>query len=164
MTDPLQDPQTPLSPEATTTTPPVSPTTAKPSQEASLTPLYAAAGLAEVVMTSLRSRLSQAQVKALPATSKTVLADLQQQFRTYRDQVTQSYSSLATKGKPTVDSTLVTVRHLSGRAERKVDDLRDAAAPTPTTESTPADQVPPVVVQPVVVVDTDADRTPGGAG
>ncbi|HYP44916.1 MAG TPA: hypothetical protein VEQ66_06930 [Propionibacteriaceae bacterium] len=126
----------------------------------SLTPLYAAAGLAEVVMTTLRSRLSQAQAQAkgLPA-GKGKIADLQQQLRVYRDQVASGYTSLATRGKPTVDSTLVTVRHLSGRAERK-----DVSAPTTGAETNTADQVPSIVVQPVVVEPTNIDRTPGAAG
>jgi hypothetical protein len=116
-------------------------------------------------MTELRSRISQAQAQAkgLPA-GKGRIADLQQQLKTYRDRVALGYNDLATRGKPTVDSTLVTVRHLSGRAERKVDDLRDAAAPTAADESTPVDEAPPVVVTPVVVVETtDTERSPGAA-
>lgn len=137
-------------------------------KDKALTPLYAAAGLVEVVATQLRGRLSrtQAQVQAqtgtLPTTTKSRVAELQQQLKTYSDKVAQGYNSLATRGKPTVDSTLVTVRHLSGRAERKVEDFKADAATADPDMPTAQEQVvvEPVIVDPVVDVDpVDRDRT-----
>jgi hypothetical protein len=137
-------------------------------KDKALTPLYAAAGLVEVVATQLRDRLGRTQAQAqggtLPATAKSRVAELQQQFKTYSDKVTQGYNSLATRGKPTVDSTLVTVRHLSGRAERKVEEIKDDVSEfsTRNAQRTPEETVvvQPVVVQPVENLDaTESDRT-----
>lgn len=173
MTDPNSaDPISPDPIATDATSAPDAPATATPGsaaseqaasdRDAALTPLYAAAGLAEVVATQLRARLgrSQAQTSTLPTTTKSRVAELQQQLKTYSDKVAQGYSSLATRGKPTVDSTLVTVRHLSGRAERKVQDLKpDAASPTLDTPPTQEQVVvQPVIVQSVVDVDP-IDRT-----
>jgi hypothetical protein len=164
-TPPAADATSTANPPTTLGTTPTTPGATPGAPSESLTPLYAAAGLAEVVMTTLRSRLSQAQAQAkgVPA-GKGRIADLQQQLKTYRDRVTVGYNDLATRGKPTVDSTLVTVRHLSGRAERKVEDLVDPATPARAADPASVDDTPPVVVQPVVVVDaTDTDGTPGAA-
>jgi len=173
MTDPIHDPISldpfshdpispdpfspdPITPEASSTTAAESPTATVPAKDSALTPLYAAAGLAEVVATQLRTRLSrgQAQSRALPDPTKGRVAELQQQLKSYLDQVTRGYNSLATRGKPTVDSTLVTVKHLSGRAERKVEDVK-----SDVVDSTKADVPDHAVVQPVIVppvVDVDA--------
>lgn len=126
-----------------------------PAKDSALTPLYAAAGLVEVVATSLRSRLnrSQGQGRTLPETTKSRATEIQQQLRTYRDEFSQGYAKLASRGKPTVDSTLVTVRHLSGRAESNVkapgssdDEARGASGPLADQQTVQE----PVIAQPVV--------------
>lgn len=125
----------------------------------SLTPLYAAAGLAEVVAATLRARLNrgQTQAKTLPEMTRSRLAEAQRQLKEYRDQLNQGYVSLASRGKPTVDSTIGTVKHLSGRTQPKVTDVSDTTTLPPVDQpivGSDAAAEAPVVVQPLIVVES----------
>ncbi|HEX8510181.1 MAG TPA: hypothetical protein VF635_11905 [Propionibacteriaceae bacterium] len=92
---------------------------AKTAKESALEALYAAAGLAEVAANQVKTRLNRSQVQATTTQAKARLAELQRQLETYRTEAGQTYAQLATRGKITVDQTLVTAKHLSGINERK---------------------------------------------
>lgn len=177
MTDPTPfasgDPIDPIDPSTapltTTTTPPADthsepPTAAaikaKTAKEQALEAIYAAAGLAEVAATTLKARLNREQVGATTAQAKTRLAELQRQLETYRAEAGQTYAGLATRGKRTVDQTLVTAKHLSGMNERKGARAADGAG----VPARSADEIIVVkdgdTVEEVIVVDKNDSAQP----
>lgn len=139
-------------------------TAGSPQPASPWTPLYAAAGLAEVLASSLRGRLNrgQSQAKTLPEMTKSRLAEAERQLKAYRDQLNQGYVSLANRGKPTVDSTIGTVKHLSGRTQHQKTEVSTTTTMPPVDQpivGSDAAAETPVVVQPVVVVEPLDDES-----
>ncbi len=64
------------------------------------------------------------QVKSLPETTSTRIAEMQRLLQAYLDEASETYADLAGRGKRAVDETIVTAKTLSGIAERKAEDVR----------------------------------------
>lgn len=64
------------------------------------------------------------QVKSLPETTTTRIAEVQRLLQAYLGEASEAYADLAGRGKRAVDETIVTARTLSGIAERKAEDVR----------------------------------------
>jgi hypothetical protein len=131
----------------TTTRRPTPAQARKAALESDFTPLYAVAGLTEAVASSVQTawndRLGRSeqqakaaaddltafvkslpeQVKALPETTRVRLAEFQKQAQVFVRGATTTYEDLAGRGKKVVDDKIISARQLSGRAEKRTEDI-----------------------------------------
>jgi uncharacterized phage infection (PIP) family protein YhgE len=63
------------------------------------------------------------QVKALPETSKAKLVEAQEQLKAFYAEAASGYGDLAGRGKRAVDEALLSAKQLSGKAEKRAEDV-----------------------------------------
>jgi hypothetical protein len=96
--------------------------------QSEFTPLYAVAGLTDVLAAGVKETLTQIksapqQIKALPELTRAGLAEAQTYVTQNYRQASNAYAHLASRGKRAVDDRVGSARRLSIRAERKVEDV-----------------------------------------
>lgn len=117
--------------------------------ESDFAPLYAVAGLTELLQEAATQRLAELrtrqadlikfvgtipaqvkslpeQVKVLPSTARTQMSDVQQQAEAFASEASNRYADLAGRGKRAVDGVLTSARQVRTQADEVKDAGRSA--------------------------------------